>query len=547
MMFPSGVRLPRVAEVNYVYLTVLLMVVWSLFPVSLHASPLSCPAEHQIAIEFDNGAGWDLCWESKRRENIVLSEIYYRSPGKQPFKVISSLRLAQLHVAYDDGNITYNDVTQFGLGGGYVSTLIESDCPDGELIDVNDRPGMCKILSRGVEAFRTSTEARHSEIATLFSISLVGSYSYLVTWKFYDDGSIAPSIGAAGALQRSSGTADSPYGRELEGVAGKSWLSHTHNYYWRIDFDLGEDATDDVVSEVAYKVDAEGRRARNVERLRVESARKIDPRSMLAWYITEGSSGDVSGESVEVTRSPGFIIEPLNYGHKLVRSLTEPFTAYDFFVTRQHDCERFISENANFNPGCGNDILAFINDESLVDQDIVVWHRISFHHVPRNEDRHHMHSHWDGFVMQARNLSQATPGHSGVIENSPPILVAPTHLQHAVGEPIKVNVSSSDVDGDALIYSASGLPAGVRLSSSGVLEGRAMTNGNYRVVLGVEDAQHTSKALVEWQIGGAKKGGSGAVSKSMLWVLLMIIGALSIQRRLTTLEYLVCQWFDKFA
>ena len=77
---------------------------------------------------------------------------------------------------------------------------------------------MCKRLTRGDDAFRSTTESRLTQALTLFSISQVGAYSYIVTWKFHDDGSIEPSVGAAGALQRSSSDAGSPYGRQLEGI-----------------------------------------------------------------------------------------------------------------------------------------------------------------------------------------------------------------------------------------------------------------------------------------------------------------------------------------
>jgi len=498
-----------------------LIVLFGVWPFNLHAVSLSCPVEHRVSVDFENGAGWDLCWESKRRENIVLSEVHYRSSDNQSTKVISSMRLAQLHVTYDDSNITYNDVTQFGLGGGYVAELTVSECPAGELIEVNGKPGMCKRVTRGDDAFRTMTESRLTEALYLFSVSQIGAYSYLVNWKLSDDGSIEPSVGAAGALQRSSDNPDSPYGRELEGVQNKSWLSHTHNYYWRVDFDLGENPLDDIVSEVSYEADSSGRRARIVERLEVETARKIDPTSMRAWYVTD--------KNTEVPDALGYVIEPLRYGHKLVRTPIEPFTDYDFFVTKQSDCERFISENSKFNPGCGDDILAFTNEESLIDQDIVVWHRVSFHHVPRNEDRHHMHSHWDGFVMQARNLSTGTPGHSGVVENSPPALAAPRQLVSELSEQISLGLLADDPDGDDLTFTAHGLPEGVSISAAGVLQGTAMTPGNYRSVISVTDKKHTSNALIEWQISGADSGGgSGAVSPMLLF--LLCVSCASVKR-----------------
>jgi len=492
------------------YLAVLIALILCVFPYGAGATPLTCSDEHKISVDFENGTGWDLCWRSMRRENIVLSDIHFRSSDNRSTRVISTLRLAQLHVTYDDSNLTYNDVTQFGLGGGYVAALDESECPGGELLEVNGKPGLCKRITRGDDAYRSTKEGRLTETLTLLSVSQVGAYSYLVTWKFLDDGSIAPSVGAAGALQRSSDIEDSPYGRQLEGAPGKSWLSHTHNYYWRIDFDLGAEATDDVVNEMYYQSDATGRRARVVKALTKESARTIDPDQMLAWTITDGSG--------EATRARGYVIEPLRYGHRLVRTKIEPFTEFDFFVTKQNDCERFISENSKFSPACGDDILAYLNDESLVNEDIVVWHRVSFHHVPRNEDRHHMHSHWDGFVMQAQNLSTGTPGYRGVVERAPPALVVPVHLTHDIDETVQVPLLASDIQNDSQItFTASGLPRGISLNQSGVLQGRATEVGNYRAEIRATNGEQTSSALIQWQISGSQNSnGSGSLTPAFL-------------------------------
>ncbi len=364
-----------------------------------------CDNEQHIQAEFGNGAAWSLCWNSRTRENLVLSHVRYQPPGQVFLSVFNSLSLSQLHVSYDDDDITYNDVTQFGLGAHHVGTLTKNDCPDGELIDVNGSPGLCTRISEKDEAYQTAQGSRQAQALSLFSVSHVGSYAYLITWTFYSDGSVQPSIGAAGALQRSSDHTHSPHGRELEGSPEKSWLSHTHNYYWRMDFDLGDNNLDDRFSEIDLVPDALGRRSRVTRTFSNEAARLIEPDYMRSWMISSGNE--------PITTAPGYSIEPLHYGHKLVRAETEPFTEYDMFVTRQADCERFVSENEKYFPECGSDILEFVNNEPIHNEDIVVWHRISFHHVPRNEDRFNMHSHWDGFVMRARNLNQSTPGHDG--------------------------------------------------------------------------------------------------------------------------------------
>ncbi len=361
----------------------------------------ACPAEYRIDAQFDNGAAWRMCWSSAPRENIVLSAGSYRPPQGEFFPVFSNLGLAQLHVSYDDSNIVYNDVTQFGLGGELVKTLSDIDCVQGKLQRIGGVPRMCVAVSDGIDQYQSLRGTIHSQSLTVFSVSMVGAYSYLVTWKFFADGSIQPSIGAAGALQRSSDNPQSPHGRRLDGINDKSWLSHTHNYYWKLDFDLGESAFDDEVSEIAFVTDADGRRSRTTLPFAFEVAREINPQQMTSWQISDGDA--------LVQDNPAYLIAPVNYGHKLVDLLNEPYTQYDFFATRQKDCERFASENSNYYPQCAADLLRFVDEEKLTGADVVLWHRISFHHVPRNEDRYVMHSHWDGFTIEARNLSKPVP------------------------------------------------------------------------------------------------------------------------------------------
>lgn len=457
-----------------------------------HAQSLSCPATQQINEQFDNGAAWQMCWEARQRENIVLSEVSYTPPGGTAISVLASLRMSQLHVAYDDSLVTYNDITQFGLGGGFRTTLTQENCPGGDLINIGGQPGMCLQRSKGDDAYRTPNESILSESLTLFSVSQVGSYAYIVTWKFFADGSIAPSVGASGALQRSSDFSASLFGRQLEDQANKSWLSHTHNYYWQIDFDIGDSANDDVVTEISYNLDQQGRRAREETRMSVEAARKIDPENLVSWKVSDNATGGPS--------TPSYLIEPLHYGHRLVRSEIEPFTDFDFFVTRQNDCEVFISENARFNPDCFENILQFVNDESLQNQDITVWHRVAFHHVPRNEDRRTMHSHWDGFTMRATNINPITPGHSGIIYNTPPIIASLADQSGTVGQSIEFSLEVSDIDNDPLEITSTGLPTGLILGDDGIVRGELAETGNFLVTIEATDSQQVASTQFNWQV-----------------------------------------------
>ena len=490
---------------------------------------LACPSEHQIMVTFESGSSWQLCWDSRLRENIVLSHVYYQpSPAVAPIPVINSIRLSQLHVAYDDSPVTYSDVTQYGLGERNISQINPSDCPAGEVLSIDGVPGLCKRVTSQHDVTPSASGLETTDSLILYSTSQVGSYAYLVTWQFFADGSIKPSVGAAGALQRSSDKHNTKHGRKLGNNPDKVWLSHTHNYYWRIDFDLGEQANDDRVIEWQTVAGTDGRQANQYQRLTAESALKLAPDTMLSWFITDGET-NTTVDAANVSAARGFLIEPINNGHRFVRESIEPYSAYDFFVTTQKDCERFATDNSKYHPGCTDSVLDFTNGETLVDADIVVWHRVSFHHVPRNEDLDSMHSHWDGFMLRSRNFgyhagasapfaaafSQSdhttTNGHDHVSDHGVPdetvtslaaALPSPplSDQQNRVGDVVSITMASTP-DGQTNRYTAEGLPEGLTLSTDGKLTGTPTKAGDFDVSVRFSSSDNvTTTYAFQWTI-----------------------------------------------
>ena len=457
---------------------------------SAHAEP-NCEDQSRITHQFDNGAVWDLCWESRIRENLVLSDIHYTPPEGDAFRVLSSARLSQLHVAYDDSDVTYNDITQFGLGGNFLLTLTDSDCPNGVLLDIQQRPALCQTTRIADNGYRTASRAASADSLNLFSVSQVGAYAYIVSWSFYDDGTFEPGVGATGALQRSSNSTELPFGRILEGDPDTLWLSHTHNYYWRLDFDLGDSALDDIVAEYRYTVDEAGRRELSTETFTTEQARRIDPDAHQLWRIMDDSSEGATG----------YQIEPVRNGHRYQRKEIEPYTDFDFFVTVGNDCERFASQNARFNPDCLNDVLEFVDGQSIENEDIIVWNRVSFHHTPRNEDQRHMHTHWDEFAIRPVNLLKGT-GTLSDLANTEPTFATLESRQSELGVLVHEDlVLASDADGDVLSYSATGLPLGLAMRPEGHVHGYTLAEGSFDVQVTARDDQSEVQSSFVWTVG----------------------------------------------
>lgn len=369
------------------------------------ASTDPCNADHRLDVQFDTGARWELCWYARERDGLVIESARYTTRDGRLFPVVARASLAQLHVAYDDSAVTYSDVTQYGLGGNWLQSLDDSDCR-GRLLQSDGRNVACldRADQDGVPEL------------SLFSVSQVGAYVYIVTWRFGADGTFAPTIGASGALQRRSNDVALPFGRVLDGEPESLWLSHTHNYYWRIDLDLGQSGDDDIVTYSDYRTLPDGRRARQTSVLEREAAVRSDRTGMQVWHIRDTAPA----EGRDPHGVPGYRLETPRAGHAFERPAVESWAGEDLFITVARDCERFASQNARFEPGCADDVAAFADDEAVQGVDTVLWQRIAFHHVPRNEDRRHMHTHWDGFRLTPDNLlARAAPLDERPAEDAP--------------------------------------------------------------------------------------------------------------------------------
>ena len=70
-----------------VFIFAAIFLVTCLLPEVARALPLSCGIQNQISQQFTNGAVWDMCWERRAREGIVLREVHYTEPGGHRLQV----------------------------------------------------------------------------------------------------------------------------------------------------------------------------------------------------------------------------------------------------------------------------------------------------------------------------------------------------------------------------------------------------------------------------------------------------------------------------
>ena len=95
----------------------------------------------------------------------------------------------------------------------------------------------------------------------------------------------------------------------------------------------------------------------------------------------------------------------------------------------------------------------------------------------------------------------------GSPSNTPPSLNTPSSQQNSVGDSVALQLQATDADGDALSYSASGLPSGLSLNgNSGLISGTLSSGsaGSYTVNASVSDGSSSSSVAFAWQVVNAE-------------------------------------------
>jgi primary-amine oxidase len=360
-----------------------------------------CSAPYYIDVTLPTQARWTMCWEERTAEGIILYDITYTPPGGPQRLVLAQANLAQLHVPYDDDSVRLNDLTDFGLGGWRLDRLTPEECPDGTLLEHEGDPILCQVVAQRGYAYKYGNSQLQGHTLTLFSVSKIGAYNYIVQWNFHDNGDIEPTMGATGNLQFYTTAENGEHGWPVNDDSQPYALSHTHNYYWRLDFDLVT-PEDDLVEEISFTPAAD-RAKWSISRneLLTETGRPVDQEHFRSWRVKDKVITNSDGHAISYHLEPDAL-------HVFRGPDYEPWTQSELYVTRYNPCEKWFTFNPTFN-GCGESVVEFIDGESVDGADLVVWYGHSFHHLPRDEDEAHMHAHWNSFVISPRDWTAENP------------------------------------------------------------------------------------------------------------------------------------------
>ncbi len=359
-----------------------------------------CPNGQAINKSFASGVDWGLCWEEKSNEGIVLSNIFYTTPGGIPRRVLGEASLSQIQTDFDDGSTKKFVVTSSGLGGSSLVDLLSEDCPGGQLLQDNGKSVLCNTTQPMGYIWNSGNLQRQGEFMELYSISKIDTTFYIVRWRFLENGIIQPSVGLSGSLSKFG--SDQKHGWAVT-ADNRVAIGFTNHYFWRLDFDLESDNDNDLVEQIESVPSADRQRKRKeLTSVSAEAALSLNPERKRFWRVRDGSEQNTNVGYVS------YELVLLNYGHQGKGNNNEAWLANDFFVTLYDECERFAVKNSTQN-GCAENVSQFVNGQNTNQKDIVVWYRASSHHLPRDEDIHQIGTRWTGLQLLPRDWSSKNP------------------------------------------------------------------------------------------------------------------------------------------
>ena len=386
-------------------------------PAAAAPSPAPCSAQSMVKETLPSGTTWQLCWRMREQSGLVLEKVFISSQRyPQPVQVLDSIALAQLNVPYDSGETEYNDVTDYGFGGYNLQTLAGDDCKGGSArvgSDGGSEPQRRKVLCVSAESSGLAYSLRNAEAENkpyskqgydlvLRAISKVGWYEYVTEYRLADDGQISARLGASGDLSPSDFVKPDkgwPIGKGPKDYAS----NHYHSAFWRVDFNI-DGKGKETVEQFDTKVSGSGPGSAILKTGMTVIAKegKFSKVNHRWWRLVSPTSKNKDGHlrSYELTTGANDVYE------------AHPETKPDVTFTQKHACEKFATGNTDPECGTRRTILDYARGRETM-KDPVMWVRVGFHHVPRDEDQSPMPLHWQGFDLTPRDfteMNRLTPG-----------------------------------------------------------------------------------------------------------------------------------------
>lgn len=365
-----------------------------------HARPntSSCPTGNTINKTFSSGAAWDMCWEVRDEEGVVLSDVHYKPAGKVRRRVLGEASLSQIQTEYDDGSATEFLVTQYGLGGNNLQTLTSPMCEGGQLHKHDSRNVLCEVTKSNGYAYRYRNDKRRlGSKLDILSASNINAREFIIKWSFLENGAIDVASGLTGKFNKITSNIENGWQVTAQNKIATGFTDH---YFWRMDFDIAYDNGDDIIEQIKSIPSADRlTKTKQIQTISTEFAASFSPVDKKFWRVKDQNVTNDANKAIS------YEVVMLNYAQQSKGNSNSAWLNNDVFMTRYNACERFAVQNPTNN--CGSNVSQFLNTENIYAKDVVFWYRLSKHTLPRDEDFSAAPIQWSHFILLPRDWTSS--------------------------------------------------------------------------------------------------------------------------------------------
>ncbi len=387
---------------------------------------------------------WRFHLRFERRAGTVISLATF--DGRS---VLYQGSLSEIFVPYQDPDVhwfyrTFMDEGEFGLGAlasplfrgldvpenaALLGAIIPAAIPDPSVpvvpLPLDNVIGIFERVTgnpawRHFELFSPAGpqyEGRAEVELVVRMIAQVGNYDYLVDWVFNEVGAIRVEVGLTGIdatkavqsthMSNARAGEDTRYGTLV--APNLVATHHSHHFNFRLDLDIDGQKNSFSLGEFKLKTGLKSPRksvwVAEEETLHKEREGKINHGDV--WRVFNPDRKNALGYNTS------YILEAHSHGQALLKKQDYQragFIENSLWVTAFDPEELYAAgDTPNQNPGTPG-LPKYIEDnESIANTDIVLWHTLSFHHLPSAEDFPVLPREHSSFELKPANFFDRNP------------------------------------------------------------------------------------------------------------------------------------------
>lgn len=363
---------------------------------------------------------WQFRYTMHPREGLVLHMVGYEDDGRvRP--IMYRAALSEMVVPYGDPDSNWRwraafDVGEYNVGRLASSMEANTDAPEhATLLDATfaDDDGRPTVLPRAVaiyerdggllwkhyDVYSEQNQSRRARQLVISFIATIGNYDYALNYVFHQDGVFEVDAALTGIMlpkgvKDTQVDAHTGHYRSAHLVAPNVAAPH-HQHFFSFRLDLDVDGSRNSIQEMNTRAAAAGTDNPSMNGMVMQptalATERAAPRSMdmaqaRHWAVTNPSARNSLGQQTSYILVPGANAVPYLAPTAPVRKRAG-FINHHFWATRFKPGEMY-SAGPYPNQSTGSDGLpAWIaDDESLVNEDVVVWYTLGVTHIPRPEE-----------------------------------------------------------------------------------------------------------------------------------------------------------------